>query len=144
MSINAYINFNGNCREAVEFYAKVFDVDKQEIMAYGDVPADEGFPITEETKNLVMHTYLEIEGDIIMFSDIPPDMPFVAGNNVGIVVNIKAIDKLKLVFDRLKADGRVEMELQETFWSKCYGAVIDRFGISWQLNHDDECAMTTP
>ena len=139
MAVQAYVNFNGNCREAVEFYAEVFGREKPQIMAYGDTPADEGFPLTEETKNLVMHTSLEIEGSTVMFSDVPPGMPFVAGNNISLVIISKDMDKIRSMFNKLKVDGTVGMDLQETFWSKYYGFATDKFGIGWQFNFDSEC-----
>ena len=138
MPVQAYINFNGNCREAVEFYAEVFKTEKPQIMLYGDAPSDEGFPLTEETKNLVMHTTLKIKGSTVMFSDVPPGMPFVAGNNISLIIDSKDMDEIKSMFNKLKAAGTVGMDLQETFWSKCYGFVTDKFGVGWQFNFDSE------
>ncbi len=60
MSVQVYINFNGNCREAVEFYAEVFKAEKPQIMTYGEVPPDPEFDLPEEAKELVMHTRLNI------------------------------------------------------------------------------------
>jgi len=138
MPVQAYINFNGNCREAVEFYAEVFETEKPQIMLYGDVHSDEGFQLTEETKNLVMHTALKIKGSTVMFSDLPPGMPFIAGNNISLVIDSKDMDEIKTTFNQLKVDGIVGMDLQETFWSKCYGFVTDKFGVGWQFNFDSE------
>ncbi|GBF33903.1 PhnB protein [Desulfocucumis palustris] len=136
MAVQVYINFKGNCREAVEYYSEVFGTEKPKIMLFGDMPPDPGFPLTEHTKNLVMHTFLNIKGSMVMFSDVPPDMTFVAGNNISLVVSSKDMDEIKSIFDKLKAGGTVGMELQETFWSKCYGFVTDKFGIGWQLSYD--------
>jgi PhnB protein len=136
MAVQAYINFNGNCREAVEFYAEVFGTEKPQIMLFGDTPPDEGFPLTEETKNLVMHTFLEITGSTVMFSDVPPGMPLVVGNNISLIITSKNMDEIKSMFTKLKVDGIVIMDLQETFWSKCYGFVTDKFGVGWQFNFD--------
>lgn len=138
MSIETYINFNGNCREAVEFYAGVFGTEKPKIMLFGDMPPDDGYPLTEATKNLVMHTEIKVMGSTIMFSDVPPDMPFAAGNNISLVLRSDDMDGLKAIFNQLKEGGNVMMDLQETFWSKCYGFVIDKFGIGWQLSYDSE------
>lgn len=138
MSIQAYVNFNGNCREAVEFYAEVFNTDKPQIMLYGDVPSNEDFPISDETKNLVMHTFLNVKGGMVMFSDVPPEMPFIAGNNISLIINFKDKGDLKATFDKLKAGGSIGMDLQETFWSKCYGFITDKFGIGWQFNLEDK------
>lgn len=138
MAVLAYINFNGNCREAVEFYAEVFGTEEPKIMSYGDTPPDEGFPLTEETKNLVMHTSLQIEGSTVMFSDVPPGMPFVHGNNISLAIMSKDMDKITSMFNKLKVGGTVGMDLQETFWSKYYGFVTDKFGVGWQFNFDSE------
>ncbi len=138
MSVEAYINFNGNCREAVEFYTEVFGTEKPQIMLYKDMPEDGDFPLTEETKDLVLHTFLTIEGSTVMFSDVPPGMPFVTGNNISLMIINNDMDRIKSMFNKLIVDGTVGMELQETFWSKLYGYVTDKFGVGWQFNYDDE------
>jgi PhnB protein len=136
MSVDVYINFNGNCREAVEFYSQVFGTEKPEIMTFGDAPPDPEFVLPEEAKNLVMHTRLNINGSNVMFSDVFPGMPFVVGNNISLSIVSINMDEVKSLFNKLKENGTVGMELQETFWSKCYGNVTDKFGIEWQFNHD--------
>lgn len=138
MAVDVYINFNGNCREAVEFYAEVFGTEKPQIMTFGETPPDPNFTLPEEAKNLVMHTRLNISGSNVMFSDTFPGMPFVVGNNISLVVNSKDMDEIKSLFHKLKEGGKVGMELQETFWSKLYGSVTDKFGIEWQFNHNSE------
>lgn len=135
MSIQAYINFNGDCREALEYYEKVFETERPKIMLYGDVPSNMGFPGSEEAKKLVLNSSIIIKGSEIMMSDVPPGMPLVTGNNITLVIMSQDKDDVKTMFDRIKADGTVKMDLQETFWSKLYGFVIDRFGIGWQFNY---------
>jgi PhnB protein len=138
MSVSVYINFKGNCREAVDFYADAFQVQKQQIMTFGDAPADPNFPFSEETKKLIMHTFLIIHGTKFMFSDTPPEMPLNQGDNITIVINSKDVDEIKSVYSKLKEGGSIQMELQETFWSKCYGMLTDKFGIGWQLSYENE------
>ncbi|MDG0876273.1 VOC family protein [Paenibacillus thiaminolyticus] len=134
MSVDAYLNFNGNCREAVEFYADVFGTDKPQIMTFGDTPPHPDFTLPEEAKHLVMHARLTILGSNVMFSDVFPGMPFTVGNNISLAIVSENEDDLQTFFDKLKVGGKVVMELQETFWSKRYGQVEDRFGVLWQLN----------
>lgn len=136
MSIHVYINFNGNCREAVEFYARVFKTEKPQIMTFGEAPPNPEFSLPETAKNLVMHAQLNINGSRVMFSDVFPGMPFVAGNNISLTYVSTNIDVIKSIFDNLKEGGTVDMELQETFWSKCYGKITDKFGIEWQLSYE--------
>ena len=133
MLLNPYINFNGNCREAVDFYADVFKTEKPVIMTYGDAHNGE---LREDVKDLVMHTYLNIHGLTIMFSDFSPEMDFVMGNNVSLTIVSKDMDEIRYLYERFKEGGRIDMELQETFWSKLYGSVIDKFGVIWQFSHE--------
>ena len=55
MPINPYLNFAGNCREAVEYYAEVFQTEKPQIMTFGEMPPDPSHPLPEAAKNLVVH-----------------------------------------------------------------------------------------
>ena len=135
MTIDAYLVFNGNCREAAEFYAQVFETEKPQIMTFGESHSDPSFQIPEEAKDLVMHTRLTISGSNVMFSDTFPGMPFVVGNNVTLSLVSSNLDEITSSFNRLKEGGKVGMELQETFWSKCYGSLTDKFGIEWQFNY---------
>lgn len=137
MSVDVYLNFNGNCRDAVEFYAELFKTERPQIMTFGEAPPNPNYELPEEAKNLVMHTRLNIDGSNIMFSDTFPGMPFVEGNNVTLAIVNKDIDQIKSMYEGLKEGGEVVMELQETFWSKLYGQVTDKFGIHWQLNYDN-------
>lgn len=142
MSVDVYLVFNGNCREAVEFYAKVFKTEAPRIMTFGDSPPNPDYPLPEDAKELVMHTRLNIDGSNVMFSDTFPGQPFVAGNNITLALISKNMDDLKSWYEQLKDGGTVGMELQETFWSKLYGQVTDKFGIHWQINYDNgEMAM---
>jgi PhnB protein len=137
MPVNVYVNFNGNCREAVEFYADVFNTGQPNIMSFGQAPPNPEYPLPESAKDLVMHTELNISGSRVMFSDVFPGMPFIAGNNISLTVVNDNIDDIKSQFNKLKEGGKVGMELQETFWSKCYGNLTDKFGINWQISFDN-------
>lgn len=137
MSVDVYLNFNGNCREAVTFYAGVFGTEVPTIMTFGESPAHPDYPLPEEAKNLVMHTRLSISGSNVMFSDVFPNTPFIEGNNISLALVSTNLEEITSVFAKLKEGGTVTMDLQETFWSKYYGQVKDRFGIEWQLNYDN-------
>jgi PhnB protein len=136
MAVDVFLNFNGNCREAVEFYAKVFGTEKPQIMSFGDAPPNPEFTLPEEAKNLVMYTSLNIKGSNVMFSDTFPGRPLVAGNNINLTISSKNLEEIKSLFNKMKEGGTVGMDLQETFWSKCYGMVTDKFGIPWQFSYD--------
>lgn len=137
MAIEVYLYFNGNCREAVEYYSEVFDSGTPRIMAYGETPENPEQPMSDEMKQRVMHATLNIEGSHVMFSDVPSDYPFTVGNNVSLTVVTRDADRIQRLYDKLKPDSVIKMELQETFWSKSYAMLTDKFGIEWQLSHDN-------
>lgn len=134
MSVEVYLMFNGNCREAVHFYKEVFNAEEPKIMTYGDAPDGPPEMINEKTKDLIMHTRLIINGSTVMFSDTFPGADYTVGNNITLAYISNDSEELKAIYEKLKDGGNVLMELQETYWSKLYGQVIDRFGIQWQLN----------
>jgi PhnB protein len=136
MSVSAYINFNGNCREAVNYYFEVFGAEKPLFMTFAEMPPDPAFPVTDEIKDLIMHVNLKIKDSLVMFSDVTPGMPLILGNNISLIVESKDINEIKSFFNKMKVEGTVQMDLQETFWSKCYGSLKDKFGITWQFNLD--------
>ena len=140
MAVGVYLNYGGKGREAVEFYAHAFGVETGEIMTYGGSPGGEG--MDEATKNLVMHAEIKAMGSTIMFSDVPPGMDFSAGTNVSVVVTSDDETALLRLFENLSVGGEVTMPLQETFWSKCYGWLTDKFGVQWQVSHmaSPDCA----
>lgn len=133
MAVAVYLHFNGNCREAVEYYAEIFGTEKPQIMTYGEAPSHPGYSLPEKAKNFVIHTELIISGSRVMFSDTLPGMPFVPGNNISLSIISKDIKEIQSLFHKLKEGGTVGMELQETFWSKSYGHLTDKFGIEWQF-----------
>lgn len=136
MPVGIYVYFNGNCREAVEFYAQVFATEKPKIMAFGDAPPNPNMTIPEGAKNLIMHTELDIDGSKVMFSDTYPGSPFITGNNISLIFSSKSLEEMKVIFNQLKEGGTVTMELQATFWSQGYGSLIDKYGVGWQFNYD--------
>lgn len=136
MAISPYLNFAGNCREAVEYYAKVFKTEPPKFMTFGEGPSSPDYPMPEEAKNLIMHSRLIISDTEVMFSDTWPGAPFTVGNNISLTIWTKDRDELMNAWNALREGGTVNMELQETFWSKMYGDLTDKYGVSWLFNLD--------
>lgn len=136
MSLNIYLNFDGNCRDAIHFYEDVFHTGPANIMTFGEGPDNPDFPLPEEARSRVMHAKLNIHGGDVMFSDTWPGMPFTLGDNFSLTIVTHDLAEVDTLFDRLQDGGSVDMPLQETFWSKRYGAVTDRFGVSWQFSYE--------
>lgn len=136
--IHPYLSFSGNCREAMEFYEKSFETKSPRIMTFGDSPAAKDLPLTEADKKRVMHGEIIIAGSRIMASDAPNGVNFPPENSVSLAVTAGDERKLRKWFTALSREGHVEMDPIETPWSRFYGIVTDKFGIRWQLTHENE------
>ena len=130
-NFNTYINFPGNCRQAMEFYAKCFDADLQvKLFSEGQME------ITPETKDLVLHARISKGDQVIMASDCPPGMPMTQGNNFSICVNCDSREEVDKLFASLGDKGKVVMAAQDMFWGSYFGMITDQFGINWMFNYE--------
>lgn len=137
--VSTYLNFPRNTEEAFTFYKSVFGGEFScEIARFGDRPAQEGMPpIAEEDKNLIMHIQLPILGcHVLMGTDAPESLGFSVnfGNNIYINLEPDTRIETKRLFDALAQGGKIEMELQDTFWGAYYGSCTDKFGVQWMFN----------
>ena len=133
MRLDLFINFDGNCRDAVEFYAKVFNSKVINFQTYSDAPSEHGYVVPEADRNRVMYAGLTIGDRTVMFSDAPANSEFVRGNNICPTISMDDKTELMRIFNELKEGGEVYMELQPTFFSELFAMVEDRFGVIWQL-----------
>lgn len=127
--INPYLIFNGNCREAMTFYAKCLGAEVQ-MIPFSQAPVD----TPKEAKDRIMHARLAKGAAVVMASDNMPGMPFQQGNNFSISVTLESVQEIDKVFAALSEKGKVTMPLQETFWAARFGMLTDRFGINWMCN----------
>ncbi|AYC30541.1 VOC family protein [Paenisporosarcina cavernae] len=133
MPIIAYLNFNGNTEEVIHFYEEVFGTEAAQIQYFKDMP---GQQVDDETANRVLHGRLEVYGTPLYFSDSMPHSPVSHGDGMTLAVVGDDAELMKTQFDALAKSGKIIMPLQETFWSKAYGMVEDRFGVQWQFSHE--------
>lgn len=136
-NFSLFINFDGNCREAITFYAKVFKTEAQGLMTYGQMPSDPDFPVSDEDRDHVVYSVLPIFGSNIMFCDVPSNMPLTKGDNISPTLGTDDKEEIRRIFAELSNGGEVLMPLDKTFWSELYGMVQDRYGVIWQLSHDN-------
>jgi len=128
--INAYLIFNGNCREAMTFYQKCLGADLQ-LLPFSDAP---GGNIPPEARDRVMHARLSKGPTVIMASDDMPGMPFQQGSNFFISLNCENVQEVEKLFSSLSVNGKVKQAPQETFWAARFAMFTDQFGINWMLN----------
>lgn len=130
--ITPYLFFGGRCDEALEFYKETIGAEVVFIMRFNESP-DPPPPgmIPPGFENKVMHCTFTVAGNSIMASD---------GDSVGekfkgfrlslaLPTDVEARD----VFAKLAEGGSVQMEINKTFWSSCFGMVTDKFGLAWMV-----------
>ncbi|HEY4002446.1 MAG TPA: VOC family protein [Candidatus Xenobia bacterium] len=126
-----HLGFQGNCLEAMTFYAKVLGAEV-EYMRYSEAP----MPCPPESKDQIMHSRLVKDGEcILMAADHPAHVPFQAGTNFCLSAWVGSVDDANRVFAALGEGGQTTMPLGETFFAERFGMVKDRFGIAWMVNY---------
>ncbi len=137
MSLNPYLHFSDNCREAFEHYRSAFGGDFQVLQTFADGP--EGMPVAEGDKDKVMHVSLPIGESVLMGSDTPSsdEAPtLLAGNNVHVAYSPASSEQADAQFARLAEGGDVTMPLEDQFWGSYFGSCTDKFGVHWMFDFD--------
>ncbi|MBY0121988.1 VOC family protein [Bacillus sp. S/N-304-OC-R1] len=128
-----YLVMDGNAKEAIDFYEKVFDAKILGIVTFGEMPANPEYPLPEEARDLIAHATIKIGDSDIMFSDTFPGQAHQIGNQVTICVTSNDPEQSKQIFESLQQDGQVSMPLQKTDFSPAYGIITDKFGVMFQI-----------
>ena len=136
-TITAYVNYNGTCEEAFNFYASIFTGSSLSFDRFSSMPnADQ---MSESDQNKIMHAALTLGNQgLIMGSDVVQGMSgeVTFGNNFGLTLQPDSEAEAIRLFNALSAGGTVTMPLEKTFWNATFGMFIDKFGINWMVNYD--------
>ena len=134
MFLCTYLNFNGQCEEALKFYERVLEGKIEALVRYEGTPAAEHAPV--ELSKKILHGRIRVGDSTLMASDAPPDH---FSPPKGFSVTIQATDpaKAERIFGQLAEGGSVLMPIQQTFWAARFGMLVDRFGIPWMVNCEE-------
>lgn len=131
MSLSFHIGFNGQCREAFEFYAKYLQGTIGIMLEFKDSPASANVP--GEWQHKIVHANISIEGIELAGADVRPEL-YQQPKGFNILLGVKTEDTVKSIFNQLAIGGEVILPPQKTFWSSCYAIVVDQFGVPWKIN----------
>lgn len=126
--ITPFLTFQKNdAEEAINFYISLFDNSKIiDIQRWGkDGPGKEG---------TIMHATFQLNGQQFMCSDSPPVHNWDFTPAVSNYVECEDEEEIERFFSKLSENGEVTMPLDNYGFSQKFGWIIDRFGVSWQLN----------
>lgn len=131
-ALHPYLNFDGNAREAFEFYGEALGATPQ-FATFGEFHAvPEGDPAAHK----IMHGSLEVTDLIRLYvSDVIEGMgEYTRGTNVTLSLMGDDEAVLRSAYEKLSVGGEITMPLEKQMWGDVYGAFTDRFGIVWQVN----------
>jgi PhnB protein len=131
MKMNPYLNFNGQCAEAFKLYEQALGGKIEMMSTFGESPMAEHTP--PEFHSRVMHVRMTVGDTVLMGSDSPPEH-FEKPQGISIAIHVDDPEKADRIFDALAEGGTVTMALEQTFWARRFGMLVDRFGISWMIN----------
>jgi PhnB protein len=128
----AYMSYDGDCTEAMNFYAQVLGAKLEALITYGQMPGE--MPVPPEHAERVMHAYLVHKDFALMAGDAPPGVPYAGIQGCMLAITYPTAAEATRVFNALAEGGKVGMPLGETFWADTFGMVTDRFGTPWGVN----------
>lgn len=131
MKLNPYLNFNGNCEEAMQRYAEILGGEITAMMRFDEMPGEQHFP--DDMAKKIAHARLVVGGTVLMASDAHASH-YAPMQGSLVTLNIPEPDKAEAVYQALLDGGSAVMPLEETFWAHKFGILVDRFGTRWMIN----------
>lgn len=134
-AILPYLFFNGRCEEAVMFYKQALGGEIEMLMRWKDnpdLPKDGCAPGMQVDPEQIMHASLKVGDAVLMASDgMPQEKSAFQGFSISLTARSDA--ECDRWFAALAEGGQVQMPLGKTFFAQRFGAVADRFGVSWMI-----------
>jgi len=129
--LNPYLTFNGNCREAMNFYKECLGGELS-LTVVRDSPAASQVP--PQMQDQLLHSLLKTAEFEIMATDMQPEA-LNEGNAVHLCLICKTEEELQNLWNKLSAGGKINQPLHKMFFG-FIGTFTDKFGKSWILECD--------
>jgi PhnB protein len=127
--LNPYLNFNGNARQALQFYQSVFggELDVNTFADFGGQDPPDA--------DKIMHGQLETDaGYTIMAADVPSSMEYHSLAGCSVSLSGDDGDVLRGYWEKLSTSGTITMPMQKQSWGDEFGMCVDGFGVPWLVN----------
>jgi predicted 3-demethylubiquinone-9 3-methyltransferase (glyoxalase superfamily) len=116
-----FLMFQGDCEEALSFYARV-------------IPGAVVAAMMKGPDGKVARARLSIAGLEIMANDSPPVHAFTFTPSTSTFLTVDAEGEVDALAEALGEGGKTLMPAGDYGFSKRFAWVQDRFGVSWQIN----------
>ena len=133
MQINPYLHFDGDCAEAMRFYAGLLGGEIDMMMTFGQAPPMDGAPA--EWNDKVMHAQIKAPGGLTLMGTDAPPVYFKTPQGFSVSLTVDSAAEAERIYKALADRAQaVSMELQKTFFAERFAMLTDRFGIPWIVN----------
>jgi PhnB protein len=133
LQLTPFILMNGRANEAIQFYQEVLNAQVLFKQTIGEGPKEDASKFKENELDYIAHSVLKIGDSTLMIADIIPALPFNKGNHISICITCNEVSKTKELYEKLKENGEVNLELDKLHFSPAYGIVTDQFGVTFQI-----------
>jgi PhnB protein len=128
--INAYLTFNGNCREAMTFYKKCLGGNLT-LQTVKDSPMANQWPA--QVQEHILYASLIKDELVLLGSDIGGSEGLVKGNTISLALRCNTEEEIEKFFSNLSSGGKITHILHK-FFDGTIGALTDKYGMNWVLN----------
>lgn len=129
--INAYLNFNGQTREAMSFYQQCLG---GELVMQKIAESPMGARVPSEMGAKILHSSLTKDNLMLMASDMMGNN-VKNGNSVALCINCSSDEEINSFFNNLSKGGNINEPLHQSFWGSIFGSLTDKFGVTWIFNY---------
>jgi PhnB protein len=126
--LNAYLNFNGNARQALEFYHSVLG-GTLNLTTFAEFGAKDS-----PDADRIMHGMVQTDAGTIMGADVTSDMEYHPVSGCSMSLSGDDADQLRGYWEKLSAGGTVTMPLDKQAWGDEFGMCADQFGVPWMVD----------
>ena len=132
MKMNVYLNFAGNCEEALAYYEQHLGAKVLGKMRWKEMPgAAEHTPPGMEDK--LIHARFALADTFVMASDVPNAEPM---RSAYVCLSAGSNEEAERIYKALVDGGQEFMKMGETFFAHRFGQCRDRFGVNWMVIHE--------
>lgn len=135
MRLSPHLSFDGTCREAFGFYEQVLGGSIVTMLTYGASPMADDVP--PQAHDRIVHATLTFGDAVLSGADAPPG-EFELPCGFQLLLQPEDAEASGRVFDLLSEGAEIVVPPQKTFWSPFYGALVDRFGVPWEISCESE------
>jgi PhnB protein len=131
MQFSSHLHFNGQCEAAFKFYERCFGGKIATMLTYAETPVAN--QVAPAWRNKIIHATLIVGDQELTGCDAPPEQ-FKRPQGFSVSIGVKEPAEAERIFKALGENATVIMPLQKTFWTVCFGMLVDQFGIPWMIN----------